>query len=164
MPDYDEGEESERDAAGSDGEQEPLWSGTEPANSQELARLGRAKEVKTQVLKEEEVPGASGATSLQLVKVEGEPGRCFGGGGEVSLHGGMLSLMGEMLQQMKEQNRQQADFHARSLARQQQQHDRMHELCKLAVSQPVLSTPPWGQAQGLFPLMASVTVNSHTSL
>ena len=128
--------------------------------------------MKAQVPEEEEAPGAeeaprreaSGAPSLQLVKVEEGPGRGFAGGSEVSLHGGMLSLMGEMLQQMKEQNRQQAEymkeqnrqqaeFHARSLAQQQQQNERMYELCKA----PVHSSPPLGQAQGL-PQQASVKV------
>ena len=53
VPEYDEGEDSEMDAAGSDCEKEPLWSTTEPATSQELARLSRAKEVKAEAPEEE---------------------------------------------------------------------------------------------------------------
>ena len=132
-PEYDEGEESERDAAASDGEKEPLWSPTtEPANSQELARLGRAKEVKAEA--PEEVPAP-----LQLVKVEKGAAGGFAASSEVSLHGGMISLMGEMLQQ-------QAEYHARCLAQQQQQNDRMYELCKAVLSQSREAAAPCGSS------------------
>ena len=120
VTEHDEGGESEEEAAGNDGEKEPSWSSTEPATSQELARLGRDRAVKAEAPEEGEAPEAeeaprregeaSDATSLQLVKLEEGPRRGFAGGSEVSLHGSMIGLMGEMLQQMKEQNRQQADY------------------------------------------------------
>ena len=136
-----------------------MWSSTEPATSQELARLGRDRAVKAEAPEEGEAPEAeeaprregeaSDATSLQLVKLEEGPRKGFAGGSEVSLHGSMIGLMGEMLQQMKEQNRQQADymknqaeFHARSLA-QQQQNERMYELCKAALSQASVHSTPF---------------------